>query len=79
MYGNTVNVCLAPGPISLTDLGGRAALPHLVARHAGDGGLAPVAGAFRHHLGVGRGDGSAAGERGAGQIWTVPGDGVGLI
>ena len=72
MYGNTVNVCLAPGPISLTDLGGRAALPHLVARHAGDGGLAPVAGALRPHLGVLGGGGGATGEGLTGEVWTIP-------
>ena len=72
MDGNTVNVSLAPGPISLTDLGRWAALPHLVARHAGDAGLAPVARALRPHLGVlGRGGGPTA-EGLTGEVWTIP-------
>ena len=74
MDGKTVNVSLAPGPISLTDLGCRTALSHLVARHAGDAGLAPVARALRPHLGVlGRGGGPTA-EGLTGEVWTIPGD-----
>ena len=73
MDGDTVNVGLAPGPVRLADLGGGAALPHLVPRHAGDGGLAPEAGALRPHLGVLGGGGTATAERLTGEVWSVPG------
>ena len=72
MYWDTVHTGLGPGPVSLADLGGLVAVPHLVAREAGDGGLAPEAGALRPDLGLGRGRGRTAGERLAGEIRAVP-------
>ena len=72
MYWDTVHTGLGPGPVSLADLGGLVAVPHLVARETGDGGLAPEAGALRPDLGLGRGRGRTAGERLAGEIRAVP-------
>ena len=51
---------LGPGPVRLTDPGGRPALPDRVAGLTADPGLAPEAGALRRDLGVGRGLGGAA-------------------
>ena len=61
----------------LAYFGGRRPLSDPVSWLTGDGGLAPIVGALRHHLGVGRGDGGPAGQGGAGQVWSIPG--VGLI
>ena len=74
MNGDTVNIGLCPGAVSLTDLGGRAALPHLVPGQAADGGLAPEAGALRPHLGLGGGGGAATAQGLALKVWSVPGN-----
>ena len=70
---------LGPGAVSLTDPGGRPALPDRVAGLAADPGLAPEAGALRRHLGVGRGLGRAAREGRAGQVRAVPGAASGSV
>ena len=74
MYGDTVNVGLGPCPVSLTDLGGRAALPHLVPGQAADGRLAPEADALRPDLSLGRGGRGSTAERLTGEVWSIPGN-----
>ena len=72
--GDTVNVGLTPGPVRLADLGGGAALPHLVAGPAGDGGPAPEAAALRPHLRVLGGARGAAAQGLTGEVGPVPGN-----